>query len=87
MLIGRLLTLAVTHSGVVDMLRFDKKMTLMRMVSSADRLPPAVQVTLAKTVSNCPCYFVYTFLIRKSKIWVPVFGVVDEFCLSLFLFC
>ncbi|KAK2189925.1 hypothetical protein NP493_93g01037 [Ridgeia piscesae] len=52
-LVGRLLTLAVTHSGVVDMLRFDKKMSLMRMVSSADRLPPAVQVTLAKTLANC----------------------------------
>lgn len=52
-MVGRLLTLTVTHSGVLDMLKFDKTMALMRMICSADHLLPTVQVTLVQTLANC----------------------------------
>ena len=50
--VGRLLTLAVTRPGVLDMLRFDKKMEMMKLVSSVEHLQPVIQVFLAQTVSN-----------------------------------
>ncbi|KAI0214741.1 hypothetical protein LSAT2_000130 [Lamellibrachia satsuma] len=35
------------------MLRFDKKMELMKLVNSVDHLQPVIQVSLAQTLANC----------------------------------
>ena len=51
-LLGRLLVRIVTCPGALDMIRYDKKMTMMKLVTSAAHLQSPIQVTLAKTVSS-----------------------------------